>query len=341
MRKFLYNLATDKSQGLLAFVLKFLLFILSLIYGLAIRLISLILGLAKINLRAKVISIGNITLGGTGKTSLVEYVAGLLKDKGKAVAILTRGYGSGDEPQMLENNLGSVAVIVGSNRIKSGRRAIKEYCADTLILDDGFQQWHLKKDLNIVTIDSSAPFGNRNMIPRGILREPLSALKRADVFVLTKTDLAQGVDKIKAALRRINNKADIFESVHKPVNFYRMSEPERALPLNSLKGKTAAIFCGIGDPESFERLITNCGINIGLSHRFHDHYDYTDADLERIILEAEGKSISTIITTEKDASRIINSGLNDFNSKFTVLRVELEIKENERFNLRLFSLYSV
>jgi tetraacyldisaccharide 4'-kinase len=341
MRKYLYNLATDQNRGIVASLLKLLLFLLSLIYGMVIRLISLVLGLVKISLRAKVISIGNITLGGTGKTSLVEYVAGFLRDKGKSVAILTRGYGTGDEPRMLEENLSGVAVIVGSDRIRSGRRAIKEYCADTLILDDGFQQWHLEKGLDIVTIDANLPFGNRNMIPRGILREPLSALRRAQVFVLTKTDLAQGVDKLKDDLRRINPKADIFESVHRPVNFYRMNEPGHALPQGALKGKTAAIFCGIGDPESFERLINNCGIRVAISHIFHDHYDYTDADLERIIAEAGRKSVDTIITTEKDASRIYKSGLNDFDSKFLVLRVELAIKEHEKFNLRLLSLYSV
>jgi tetraacyldisaccharide 4'-kinase len=341
MPSYLYNLATDKIRGPAGFFPKAALFVLSLIYGIIIRLISFVLGLIRISLPVKVISIGNITVGGTGKTSLVEYIAGFLKEGGKRPVILTRGYGSGDEPEMLEERLSGIPVIIGPDRIRSGRRAVREYCADTLILDDAFQQWHMKKDLDIVTINAGSSFGNRNMIPRGILREPLSALKRAHVFVLTKTDLVPGTDRLKDELHRINPRAEIFESVHCPVNIYRMNERGKPLPLGAFKGRSAVIFCGIGDPDSFERLIKNCGIKPLLNLRFPDHYDYADADLENIISQARSRSADEIITTEKDAARIMNSGLNDFNAEISVLRIELKIKESERFDFRLLSMYSV
>jgi len=341
MRKYLYNLATDKSRGWVAWLIKLILFVLSLIYGLTIRAIILVFSMIKCSLPAKVISVGNITLGGTGKTPLVEYLASLLKEKGRSVVILTRGYGSGEEARMLEENLEGLPVIVDSDRIKGGRRAIKEYFADTLILDDGFQQWRLVKNLDIAVIDASNPFGNRNMLPRGILREPLSSLKRADIFMLTKTDMAADLNKLKVYLQRLNNRAEIFDSVHKPVNLYRLDKKAESLPLGFLKGKTVAIFCGIGDPESFGSLIRSAGAEVAAFCKYPDHHDYTDADLESIISGAKEKNIGTIITTEKDAARIINSGLNDYNSSFFALRVELAIKENERFVKRLFGLYSV
>ncbi|MCX5710088.1 MAG: tetraacyldisaccharide 4'-kinase, partial [Candidatus Omnitrophica bacterium] len=271
----------------------------------------------------------------------VEYIASLLKEKGRGVAILTRGYGTGEEARMLEENLEGLPVIIDSDRFKGARRAIKEYFADTLILDDGFQQWRLAKDLDIAVIDATNPFGNRNMLPRGILREPLSSLKRADIFMLTKTDMAADLNKLKAHLQRLNSKAEIFDSVHKPVSLYRLDKKSELLPLGFLKGKTVAIFCGIGDPASFESLIRSAGAQVAAFFKYPDHHDYTDADLEGIISGAREKNIETIITTEKDAARITNSGLNDYNSSFFALRVELEIKENERFVKRLFGLYSV
>jgi len=341
MRKYLYNLATDKSRGPVAFLLKILLFLLSLAYGLIIRLMIVVFSMAKCRLRAKVISVGNITVGGTGKTPLVEYIASLLKEKGRSVAILTRGYGTGEEARMLEENLEGLAVIVGADRAKGGRRAIKEYFADTLVLDDGFQQWRMIKDLDIAVIDAVNPFGNRNMLPRGILREPLSSLKRADIFMLTKTDMAADLNKLKAYLQRLNSKAEIFESVHKPVSLYRLDKKTEALSLDFLKGKAVCLFCGIGDPASFESLINKSGAKIAVSLIYPDHHDYTDVDLENIICAAVEKNIDTIITTEKDAARIMNSGLNDYNARFFALRVELAIKENERFVKRLFGLYSV
>ena len=165
---FLYNLATDRSKGFPAGILKIILFILSLIYGLAVTAVMFFCWFRQYRATCKVISVGNITLGGTGKTPLVEFLARRLRDKGRRVAIVTRGYkrcgqGPADEPAMLQQKLGDIPVIIDANRRRAIKLAINKAC-DTVILDDGFQQWKIKKDLEIVAIDSTNPFGN--LIPQ-------------------------------------------------------------------------------------------------------------------------------------------------------------------------------
>jgi tetraacyldisaccharide 4'-kinase len=285
MKRYLFNLATDKSKGFIAEGIKVFLFLLSLLYGLIVRILIWIRQIRTYQSECKVISIGNITLGGTGKTVVVEYIARYLTNKGKKVAILSRGYKRrvvttsqshpvtsyemlGDEPYMLSRNLGDIPIIVNSDRIKAAKYAINDFKVDTVLLDDGFQQWHIKKDLEVVTIDSTNPFGNRHMIPRGILREPLSFLRRADVFILTKTNLAIGVKNILDFLSRINPRALILESVHNPAGFYKLGLNDGLLDANVLKDKVVTLISGIGDPDSFESLIRSMGIEIGLSFRF-------------------------------------------------------------------------
>jgi tetraacyldisaccharide 4'-kinase len=347
MREYIYNLTTDKYKGLIPDIIKLCLFILSLIYGLAIRILILFNRLITRKLNAKVVSVGNITLGGTGKTSLVEFIAECLKLRNHKVAILSRGYkGRGvkapaDEPFMLQMNLKDVPVIVNADRIKGGSRAINDFSADTLILDDGFQQWKIKKDLEIVTIDATNPFGNKHMIPRGILREPLSSLKRADMFVLTKTNLQSDTKDLKNILSRINPSAEIFESMHKPIGFYSINKRQELLNLDRLKDKTATLFCGIADPDSFERLITESGIKIGLSFKFPDHYNYTQRDLGDISQRSKDKGIDMIITTEKDAARLHSLQPSAFSLQLLVFRISIAIKDEQRFHNRLLKLYSL
>lgn len=298
IRECLYNLITDKYQGVVATIFKLPLFLLSLIYGLIVRILIFWNRLRPYRPDCKVISVGNITLGGTGKTSLVEFIARCLKQKNYKVAIVTRGYkrklletqqsavdyeAMGDEPYMLSKKLSDIPVLVDMDRERALKQAIEEYRIDTAILYDGFQQWRLKKDLEIVAIDATDPFGNSYLLPRGILREPLSSLKRADIFVLTKTNLNPDIQDIKDFLNRINPSAEIFESVHKPVSFYSLNRIKDVLNINVLKGKNVTLFSGIGNPDSFENLALSLGINIGLSFRLPDHHNYTQKDLEKII----------------------------------------------------------
>jgi tetraacyldisaccharide 4'-kinase len=331
IRNYLYNIVTDRQKGFIAGLLKILLFILSLIYGLTLRLLIFFYSARPCRLDCKVISIGNITLGGTGKTSFVEFIAKFLRDKGHNIAILSRGYKKGDEPDMLKKNLGNIPVIVDRDRICAARRALADYAVDAVILDDGFQQWKIKKDLEIVAVDVTNPFGNQHLLPRGILREPLSSLKRADVFVLTKTNLNPDFQEIKDFLSSLNPKAPIIETVHYPKGFYKLLERQALLSPDVLRGKTVTLFCAIGDPDSFENLITSLGINIGLSFRFPDHHDYSQQDLENIVKQTQSKNIELIITTHKDAVRMpyLVTAVPIF-----VLRIELVVTKNEQ---RLFS----
>ncbi|MDI6606083.1 MAG: tetraacyldisaccharide 4'-kinase [Candidatus Omnitrophota bacterium] len=356
MHSFLYSLATDKYRGLKLLPIKFFLYFLSLFYGLIVITLASFERLRRRRLSCKVISIGNITLGGTGKTSLVEYLARYLKEQGRQVAILSRGYkrekisrqSMGDEPFMLQQKLKNIPVIIDADRIKGAKSALKDYGADTVILDDGFQQWRLVKDLEIVTIDALNPFGNRHLLPRGTLREPLSSLKRADIFILTKTNLSRGGDGLKSFLNRLNPRALICESLHRPAGFYDFNNPAELLEIDRLKGESVTLFCGIGDPDSFERLIKNLGIKAVLSFKFPDHHNYSEEDFKKITEESRRRNINILVTTEKDAARLCaqrptpNAQRPTPNAqRILVLRIELVIKndDQERLYNRLLTLY--
>ncbi|OGX24350.1 MAG: tetraacyldisaccharide 4'-kinase [Omnitrophica WOR_2 bacterium RIFCSPHIGHO2_02_FULL_45_21] len=361
MRNYFYNLATDKEKGCSAFIIRLFLLVLSWFYGLLVRILRLFYSRVQVRFNCKVISVGNITWGGTGKTPLVECIARYLKQQGYKAAILTRGYKRripirypppclpkagairyetmGDEAYMLSRSLGSVPVIVDADRARGAASAVKGYGVEAVLLDDGFQQWRIKKDLEIVVIDATCPFGNRHMIPRGVLREPLSSLRRADIFVLTKINLAiQGTSGLKDFLRSMNSRAEIFESAYEPMGFYLVfstgrddSRPAGAdlLNVNVLRGKVATLVSGIANPDSFEYLIRRLGIRIGLSFQFPDHYAYQQSVMEEIVKKSRAQNIDTIITTEKDSVRMPTKTLSAQINIFA-LRIELKITNNEK-----------
>jgi len=340
LKEYLYNLVTHKTKGLLADLLRGFLFALSLVYGLVVMILVFFYRLRPVKLSAKVISVGNITLGGTGKTTCVEYLTGKLISQGKGVAILSRGYKRGDEPAMLQNKFPLAHVIVDKNRVKAAFKAIKDYAADTLILDDGFQQWRIAKDLEIVTIDAQNPFGNDRLLPAGFLREPLNALKRADIFILTQTDANLNTDGLCTELKHINPQALIIESIHKPEGFNSVANPDNFLGSDSFKNKRAVVFSGIGNPQGFENCICGLGIEIAKSFRFVDHYNYTQADIDNIIREAQQINADTIITTQKDAIKIRE--LKIIGVDILALDIKLSITKNEaEFHRRLLKLYSL
>jgi tetraacyldisaccharide 4'-kinase len=365
MQTYLYNLATDKSRGLIASFSKAFLFALSLIYGLIVRILIFLNSNSAYRLGCKVISVGNITLGGTGKTTLVEYIARYLKSKGHKVAIISRGYKRkipnsksqipnkfqipnpnyqtlGDEPYMLLKKLGDIPVIVDADRIRATKRAIRDYSVDTVILDDGFQQWKIRKDLEIVTIDATNPFGNRQMLPRGILREPISSLRRADTFVITKCNLKRDTDEIKDALAKISPSSLIIKSAHQPIGLYLFEKPEELFSIDYLYGKTVSVFSGIGDPDAFENLIKGLGANIALAFRFNDHHSYTKDDLDKIARSSRDKNSNILITSEKDAARLLDVGVTLYDLRLLVLSIKLSFAEDEqRFRNRLLQLYSL
>jgi tetraacyldisaccharide 4'-kinase len=308
-----------------------------------------------------VVSIGNLTCGGTGKTPVVEVFAKTLSQKGRRVAVLSRGYRSkdrtpmeklksiffskrhevpprvvsdgknlllnsdsaGDEPYMLASNLKNVSVLVDKDRVKSGLFAISEFEADTLILDDGFQYLNLKPRLNIVLVDSTQPFHNHHVLPRGLLREPIKNIRRADYIFLTKSNGGRHLRHLKAFLRRHNRRAEIIECCHDPKYLENIYKKGERLELESLNNKKIAALSGIANPESFEVFLRRFGSEIVHHARFADHHRYSQQEIIDFINEAKEKGAEMIITTEKDAVRLPRLDRVDIPTYF--MRVEIGI----------------
>ncbi len=286
-----------------------------------------------------VVVVGNLTVGGTGKTPVVEKFARSLQERGRKVAILSRGYKSksapfwkkwinwithaaeppprvvsdgtsvlldselaGDEPFMLARNLPGVVVLVDKNRVKAGAYAIRKFACDTLILDDGFQYLPLKGRLNLLLVDKTNPFGNGHLLPRGILREPIKHLKRASYVFLTKSN-GQRDTELEELIEEHNPGVDIIECTHQPKYLQRFGSDERE-PLEFLKGKKVGAFSGIATPESFEKFLKDLGAKLVFTRRYLDHYRFTNEDYVSIFSEGLGKRVDFIVTTEKDSVRL-------------------------------------
>jgi Tetraacyldisaccharide-1-P 4'-kinase len=252
-----------------------------------------------------------------------------LSEAGHKFAIQSRGYRRknkdelGDEPNMLRGNL-NIPVIVGENRLKKARQAAEQLNLDTIILDDGFQHWKIFRDIDVVVIDAMNPFGNGCLIPRGILREPLCALKRASVFFLTHTDLAKdNLAKIKQRLNEVNPGVQIIESVHFPIGFYNiLDNHKRIVSLDSSKDKKLCLVTAIGNPESFELMISRMGLKQALKFTFLDHHEFNQEDFKKIISKCLQEGISTIVTTEKDAVKLKDYCLGLSGFEVFVLKME-------------------
>jgi len=361
LEQFAIDVILERRAGVRAALLRSFLYLLSLIYE---RLVQFRLFLYRKRvfreraLGCLVISIGNLTVGGTGKTPIVEKFARALQKGGRHVAILSRGYKSvprpskrgllaklrgdnpdpprvvsdgksllldsltaGDEPYMLANNLKSVAVLVDKDRVKSGLFAIEKMNADTLLLDDGLQYLHLKHRLDIVLIDRQAPFGNEFLLPRGTLREPPRNLRRASYIFITKSTGESNEQLIKR-IRRYNRTAEIIECAHKPLRLQNVVTGEIA-PLEKLRGAFIGSICAIAVPDSFEDGLRKLGAKIEIAKRYIDHHRYTDAELRSFINRCIRRDLEMVVTTEKDAVRfplLVKTEVPIF-----FLRVEIEI----------------
>ncbi|MFO0823210.1 MAG: tetraacyldisaccharide 4'-kinase [Gemmataceae bacterium] len=251
-----------------------------------------------------VVSVGNLTLGGTGKTPCVEYVARFYRDLGIQVAILSRGYGSeagrNDEAMVLEENLPDVPHLQGRDRVELATTATEELEAELLILDDGFQHRRLHRDLDVVLIDATRPPTHDYLFPRGTLREPSGSLRRAGAIVLTRCDQvpAAEVEAIHGWLARRLPDRVIAATEHQPTELLGGQEPE---PATSLNGKSVAGFCGIGNPAAFRRTLEGLGATVVNFRSFPDHYAYSRTDVEDLTRWAETlPPDATIATTQKD-----------------------------------------
>ncbi len=289
-----------------------------------------------------VISVGNITAGGTGKTPLVEWVARTLAGSGKKVCILTRGYGrnnpknrvmvsdgtqvfsnpadAGDEPYLLARNLeGIAAVISDANRFAAGEGALKHLGSDCFVLDDGFQHMQLERDLNIVTLDATNPWGEGRMLPIGTLREPLAGLKRADCIVLTRCDLASNLYDIENKAARLSGDRPIFRS--KMVT--RKIAPISASSSDSTPLTPVGAFCGVGNPSSFIALLKGFGYDPVVQKFFMDHHRYTQVDMDQLVQLANHAGAKSLITTAKDAVKLQSLNLQ---LPFFYLQIEIKIE---------------
>jgi tetraacyldisaccharide 4'-kinase len=306
-----------------------------------------------------VIAIGNLTVGGTGKTPVVEKFARELQDQGRNVAILSRGYRSkppplsrrimnklllredrtpprivsdgksllldsetaGDEPYMLASNLKDVVVLVDKDRVKSGRYAIEQFGCDTLLLDDGFQYWKLRgRRRDIVLIDCQQPFGNERMLPRGTLREPPTHLARASTIFITKSD--GNTEGLRKRIAQYNSTAAVIECIHHPLYFEDVFTGERH-GLERLAGKRVASLSGIAQPESFEKGLLNIGAELVYSKRFADHHRFTQQEVLNAINRSKKRQAEIIVTTQKDAVRFPKIDRRDLPILF--MRVEIKI----------------
>jgi tetraacyldisaccharide 4'-kinase len=306
-----------------------------------------------------VISVGNLTVGGTGKTPVVEMLARALQAGGRRVAILSRGYKSvprplllrlwdgifkkkavfaprlvsdgnsllldsrtaGDEPFMLANNLRGVVVLVDPDRVTSGQYAIESFGADTLLLDDGFQYVRMRHGIEIVLIDRQALFGNEYLLPRGTLREPPENLRRATHIFLTKCVDRNNGESI-ARIRRYNRTADIIECAHRPRHLRNLVTGE-VKPLEYLRDLEIGSICGIAIPESFQSALNDLGAKVSVSKFYIDHHRYSVREIENFIRRCGRRGLAAIITTEKDAVRIPR--ILDPEVPIYYLRVEIEI----------------
>lgn len=362
LETFLLEVILEERRGTRATLVRAVLWALSKVFEVLIKIRRFLYNvriLRDSTLGVQVIAIGNLTVGGTGKTPVVEKFARELRDQGRNVAILSRGYRSkptpvhrwflnkvlfrddttpprvvsdgksllldsemaGDEPYMLASNLKDVVVLVDKDRVKSGRYAIEKFGCDTLLLDDGFQYWKLRgRRQDIVLIDRQQPFGNERLLPRGTLREPPSHLARANTIFITKSD--GQTTELRRRIAQFNPSAGIIECIHHPLYLEDVFTGER-MDLDFIKGRRVASLSGIAQPESFEQSLVKLGSDLVYSKRFADHHRFRQQEVINAINRSKKRQAQAIITTQKDAVRFPKIDRRDLPIYF--MRVEIKI----------------
>lgn len=360
-------MTSNRKAGLISF--ESLLFVLSLIYGGAVKTREAFYNrgvLRSKKLPCIVISIGNITVGGTGKTPMTIHVAELVKRLGYKVVVISRGYKglsektggivsdgkiifmkpdeSGDEPFIIANRLKSIPVVVGKNRFNSGMMALNSFNPDVMVLDDASQHLQLKRDIDLVLLDNSYPFGNHRLLPRGLLREPLSALMRGDAFILTRSDVAKEPESKynSVKLKSYTRGKPIFKAIHVPyiyevvkggaISSQGIYENPCTQGFEFLRGRSAFIFSGIARNIDFYNTVKGFKCEVKGYSEFTDHHRYTDRDLNMILQSAKESDTDFIITTEKDYARIENRINWPIDLVVVGIKISFENNDNE-FNL--------
>ena len=354
MKRTLYTLITTKQRGITPALFRILLMPLSWLYGTIVWIRNYCFTsriLKQKRLPCTVISVGNIVAGGTGKTPAVAAIAKQLQNQGFQVTILLRGYKrrssenitvvsdgenllcsreeSGDEADMLARQLPKIPVVVGKQRYLTGKAALDHFKSDILILDDGFQHRQLTREVDILIIDATQPYGTGALLPIGTLREPITTIHRADIILLTRTDAVDtNIADLKVELNQLAPNTPILESVHQPTSLYwlNQSDAHSIMPIENLTGKRLLAVCGIGNPDAFVATLEKYNPEaVGLL-AFPDHHVYTESDLQKIHEQKQQCEAEWIVTTQKDEQK--------FASLFTelpivVLAVELVITDGE------------
>ncbi len=285
-----------------------------------------------------VVSVGNLTAGGTGKTPCVEYVARFYRGHDRRVAILSRGYastgGRNDEAMVLEENLPDVPHLQGPDRVALAATAVEELESEVLVLDDGFQHRRLARDLDVVLIDATNPWGHGHLLPRGLLREPASSLQRAGAIVLTRCDQVSPTERgrLRERVAQLAAGVPIAETTHRPLE---LSNGSRTATLDRLRGRPAAAFCGIGNPEAFQRTLRDLGADVVAFRTFPDHHPYTRADVNDLRTWARQQATEcVVVTTQKDLVKLRLSDLGG--RELWALRIQLHVETGQdEFDRRL------
>ena len=360
--RYAVDVILERREGGRANALKFVLGGFSRLYQ---RVVQIRLGLYRRRilrpqeLGCPVVSVGNLTVGGTGKTPVAEMLARELQRRGRRVAILSRGYKSvprpfmqrlrnklfrhldlfpprivsdgkdvlldsrraGDEPHMLAKNLPGVCVLVDKDRVKSGLHALRHFESDILLLDDGLQYQRLRHGIDVVLIDRQSPFGNERLLPRGTLREPPANLSRASYIIVTKSG-PEPDEVLLARLRTLNRTAAIIECSHAPRHWEDLKTGVK-FPLGHLRGRHVGALSGIARPESFEEGVRQLGAVVEVSKAFADHHRFTKKEILRFLEWCDRRSLDALVTTEKDAVRFPD--IDQPQVPMLFLRVEIEI----------------
>ncbi len=305
-------------------------------------------------LPCRVIAVGNITVGGTGKTPTACLLARLLADKGFRVCIVTRGYGgaetkmplvvsdgqsvlataadAGDEAVMLGRKLKGIPVIACTDRPAAGRLACERFGAQAILLDDGFQHLRLRRDLDIVLVNAADPFGNGHLLPRGILREPLAALERAGMIVLTKAEDTQAAAGLAETIKKLNSRAPVFTATYKIARL-RNAATGTMTQIEELSGTQVAALSSIGDPESFLQMLKNSGMTVAEKLTYPDHHCYGTDDYA--VIQKASDRLEAVITTEKDIAKL-EGGMLQISNLF-VMEIEQLIEPADAFSQEILS----
>ena len=330
LKNYFRLVAEGKCRDAASFCLCPLLSVVSFVYGVGVRGLRWAHEkkyLKRFKLPFPVISVGNLTWGGTGKTPLVEFLARKISAFRKTPLILTRGYNH-DEVEEFRHHMPTVVVGVGRDRVKTALGIVKEKRVDVAILDDGLQQVAVERDVEIIVVNSLNPFGNQHLIPRGILREPMSVLKRATVVVLTHVNLVppEQLKSLREQVQSLSPRAHCVEADMEPLFLYRAKNRSR-VSLEKMRHKKVATFAAVGTPRSFQLVLQHASIKTARNFEFLDHHEYKESELKEIKEISRSADVDEIITTEKDFYRsrdLITQVLNPL-----VLAARLRIRSGE------------